>query len=108
MFHTIHKEEDDLVRIAETPDEIFERTRAREIQLCRLLVFYISGGLLFMLLPGTFLGGWNLVSISGRRASESISPAWIQARTDMHRCWAGSGRSFLVSGTIPFPNCRAE
>ncbi len=32
-----------------------------------------------MLLPGTFLGVWNLISISGRRAAESISPAWIQA-----------------------------
>jgi hypothetical protein len=39
----------------------------------------ITGGLLFMLLPGTFLGVWNLVSISGRRAAESVSPAWIQA-----------------------------
>ena len=63
----------------ETPQEIFERTRAREVQLSRLLIFFISGGLLFMLLPGTFLGVWNLVSISSRRAAESISPAWIQA-----------------------------
>jgi len=64
---------------SETPEQIFERTKAREIQLSRLLVFYIVGGLLFMLLPGTFLGVWNLVSISGRRAAESISPAWLQA-----------------------------
>lgn len=49
------------------------------MQLSHLLVFFICGGLLFMLLPGTFLGVWNLVSISGRRAAESISPAWIQA-----------------------------
>jgi hypothetical protein len=62
-----------------TAQQIFERTKARELQLSRLLVFYISGGLLFMLLPGTFLGVWNLISISGRRAAESISPAWIQA-----------------------------
>ena len=63
----------------ETPQQVFERTRAREVQLSRLLIFFISGGLLFMLLPGTFLGVWNLISISGRRAAESISPAWIQA-----------------------------
>lgn len=63
----------------ETPDQIFERTKAREIQLSRLLMFYISGGLLFMLLPGTFLGVWNLLSISGRKAADSIAPAWIQA-----------------------------
>ena len=40
----------------ETPLQIFERTRIRELQLSRLLIFFISGGLLFMLLPGTFLG----------------------------------------------------
>lgn len=68
-----------VVRITETPGEIFQRTKAREIQLSRLLVFYIVGGLLFMVLPGTFLGVWNLISISGRRAADSISPAWIQA-----------------------------
>jgi hypothetical protein len=32
-----------------------------------------------MLLPGTFLGVWNLVSISNRHGLESLSPAWIQA-----------------------------
>ena len=63
----------------ETPEQIFARTSAREVQLSRLLIFFISGGLLFMLLPGTFLGVWNLISISDRRAADSISPAWIQA-----------------------------
>ena len=68
------------VRDAEfTADQIFERTKVRELQLSRLLVFYISVGLLFMLLPGTFLGVRNLISISGRRSAGSISPAWIQA-----------------------------
>ena len=62
-----------------TAEQVFERTKVRELRLSRLLMFYISGGLLFMLLPGTFLGVWNLISISGRRAAESISPAWIQA-----------------------------
>jgi uncharacterized protein involved in response to NO len=62
-----------------TAEEIFARVSVREQKLSRLLVFYISGGLLFMLLPGTFLGVWNLISISGRRAAESISPSWIQA-----------------------------
>jgi len=79
MLNTAQKDESDLVRITESAQAIFERTKAREIQLSRLLVFYISGGLLFMLLPGTFLGVWNLVSISSRRAAESTSPAWIQA-----------------------------
>ena len=65
--------------IPETPLQIFQRTSIRELQLSRLLIFFISGGLFFMLLPGTFLGVWNLISISGRRAADSISPAWIQA-----------------------------
>jgi uncharacterized protein involved in response to NO len=62
-----------------TAEEIFARVSVREQKLSRLLIFYISGGLLFMLLPGTFLGVWNLISISGRRAAEGISPSWIQA-----------------------------
>ncbi|MGB7680797.1 MAG: NnrS family protein [Candidatus Acidiferrales bacterium] len=32
-----------------------------------------------MLLPGTFLGVWNLLQISGRESAASISPAWLQA-----------------------------
>lgn len=32
-----------------------------------------------MLLPGTFLGVWNLISISSRHALEQLSPAWVQA-----------------------------
>ncbi|HSB74533.1 MAG TPA: hypothetical protein VLC12_02725, partial [Terriglobales bacterium] len=62
-----------------TPDQIFEITRAREKALARLLIAWISAGLAFMLLPGTFLGVWNLISITGRRAADSVPPAWIQA-----------------------------
>jgi uncharacterized protein involved in response to NO len=53
--------------------------RQRERALARMLMTYISTGLAFMLLPGTFLGVWNLLSISGNHASTSVSPAWIQA-----------------------------
>jgi uncharacterized protein involved in response to NO len=62
-----------------TPDEIFEITRAREKALARLLMVYISAGLTFMLLPGTFLGVWNLIAITDRHAADSVPPAWIQA-----------------------------
>jgi uncharacterized protein involved in response to NO len=62
-----------------TPGEIVEITRARETSLSRLLMLYVGTGLVFMLLPGTFLGVWNLISISSRRAADSVSPAWIQA-----------------------------
>jgi len=53
--------------------------RSREVSLSRLLMTYISSGLVFMLLPGTFLGVWNLLQISGRESVASISPAWLQA-----------------------------
>jgi len=62
-----------------SPDEIFEVANRREKSLAHPLVTFISTGIAFMLLPGTFLGVWNLISISSRRASEGISPAWIQA-----------------------------
>ena len=55
------------------------RAIAREQSLSRLLMTYIITGIVFMLLPGTFLGVWNLIKISSREAAESISPAWIQA-----------------------------
>lgn len=54
-------------------------TISRETRLSRLLLTYIITGLFFMLLPGTFLGMWNLIAISGRHSADSVSPAWIQA-----------------------------
>jgi len=51
----------------------------RELGLQRLLTAYILTGLLFMLLPGTFLGVWNLLSISSTHTISSLSPAWLQA-----------------------------
>jgi hypothetical protein len=62
-----------------TPLQIFDITAAREKTLSRLLMLYISTGLLFMLLPGTFLGVWNLLAISSHHAAGSASPSWIQA-----------------------------
>ena len=47
--------------------------------LQRLLMAYIGTGLLFMLLPGTFLGVWNLVSISSEHSVSTLSAAWLQA-----------------------------
>jgi len=60
-------------------NQVFEITRAREQQLSRLLILYITTGLAFMLLPGTFLGVWNLLTISTHRASNSVSAGWVQA-----------------------------
>ena len=52
---------------------------AAESALQRLVTVYILTGLLFMLLPGTFLGVWNLIFISSRHALGQLSPAWLQA-----------------------------
>jgi hypothetical protein len=51
----------------------------RELKMQRLLIAYILTGLFFLLLPGTFLGVWNLISISSRHALDSLSPAFLQA-----------------------------
>ena len=62
-----------------SPAEIMDIARAREASLSHLLMAYISSWLVFMLLPGTFLGVWNLLQISGRESAASVSPAWLQA-----------------------------
>ncbi len=61
------------------PAPILGDVAERETQLSRLLMVYIATGLSFMLLPGTFLGVWNLFAISAHRASGAVSQAWIQA-----------------------------
>jgi hypothetical protein len=58
---------------------LMDRAITREKALSAMLMTYILTGLLFMLLPGTFLGVWNLLSISKLQAAEAISPGWIQA-----------------------------
>jgi hypothetical protein len=61
------------------PAEAIRIAEEREVFLSRLLRAYISTGLIFMLLPGTFLGVWNLLQISGRKSVALVSPAWLQA-----------------------------
>jgi hypothetical protein len=62
-----------------TAEEILEITRTREKSLSRLLILYITTGLAFMLLPGTFLGVWNLLAISSHHTANSASAGWVQA-----------------------------
>ncbi|MGB9467141.1 MAG: hypothetical protein WBR10_18695 [Candidatus Acidiferrum sp.] len=59
--------------------DFIESARSREAALTRLIMAYITSGLVFMLLPGTFFGVWNLLQISGRESVASVSPAWLQA-----------------------------
>lgn len=56
---------------------ILAQTRERRAQ--RLMMAYVLCGLFFMLLPGTFLGVWNLIAISAQHQNATLSPAWIQA-----------------------------
>jgi uncharacterized protein involved in response to NO len=51
----------------------------RERGAQRLVTAFVFTGLGFMLLPGTFLGVWNLISITRSRSLEALSSAWIQA-----------------------------
>ncbi len=51
----------------------------RERALQKLVTAFVCTGLIFLLLPGTFLGVWNLIAISGQRSAHSLSAAWIQA-----------------------------
>jgi hypothetical protein len=67
------------LQIAATPDTDIEAVREREIALQRAVTVWIVTGLLFMLLPGTFLGAWNLIEISGRHTAADLDPAWLQA-----------------------------
>lgn len=65
----------DEIRMAEEPAILL---KAREENAQRLMMGYAISGLFFMLLPGTFLGVWNLIFISSAHGS-AISTAWIQA-----------------------------
>lgn len=51
----------------------------RERRAQKLVTAFVLTGLGFMLLPGTFLGVWNLISISSSHSAANLSPAWIQA-----------------------------
>ncbi|MGB7352726.1 MAG: hypothetical protein WBD06_03430, partial [Acidobacteriaceae bacterium] len=59
------------------PAEVARVSGERRSQ--HLITAFVITGLLFMLLPGTFLGVWNLLNISREHGPASISQAWIQA-----------------------------
>jgi uncharacterized protein involved in response to NO len=50
-----------------------------ERRAAKALAFFILSGLVFLALPGTFLGVWNLILISSHRVAGAASTAWIQA-----------------------------
>lgn len=79
VLNTISRSAAPQPRNAQTPAEVMKTAQVRETALSRVLMAYISSGLIFMLLPGTFLGVWNLLQISGSESAASVSPAWLQA-----------------------------
>ncbi|MBI4446122.1 MAG: NnrS family protein [Acidobacteria bacterium] len=52
---------------------------APERRAGRMLAAFVVTGLVFLALPGTLLGVWNLLSIAEHRTSSAVSVAWIQA-----------------------------
>lgn len=56
-----------------------DRRIAVERQSQQLVIAFILTGLFFMLLPGTFLGVWNLLDISEAHLSSALPQAWLQA-----------------------------
>lgn len=78
------------------------------------MTVYVGTGLFFLLLPGTFLGVWNLVSISGKHSLANLSPSWIQAHGHAQIFgWIGAfiiGIGYYslskMGGVKPFAVCR--
>lgn len=52
---------------------------APERSAAQVLAAYILSGLVFLALPGTLLGVWNLLSIAEQHSSSAAKIAWIQA-----------------------------
>ena len=78
------------LNIPRTSSEEEPRIRG-ERQSQTLIEAFLISGLFFMLLPGTFLGVWNLIGISRREALTALSPAWIEAHGQAQIFgWVGS------------------
>ena len=62
-----------------------------ERQSQALIEAFLASGLFFLLLPGTFLGVWNLIGISRHEALTALSSAWLQAHGQAQVFgWVGS------------------
>src|SRR6185437_15641533 len=72
-------------------DRTYEDMRRYERRMSRLLIAFISSGLVFLLGPGSFLGLWNLFAISHQQTVQAVGPAWLQAHghAEVHG-WVGS------------------
>lgn len=88
-----------------------DRRIEMERQSQYLVTAFIVSGIIFMLLPGTFLGVWNLIGISEQHTAAALSPAWLQAHGQAQLFgWIGSfiiGIGFYsltkMQSTLSFP-----
>jgi hypothetical protein len=75
--------------IQQQPDNAARLAIERHSQ--KLVIAFVVTGLFFMLLPGTFLGMWNLIDISREYTAGGLDPAWIQAHGQAQIFgWVGS------------------
>ena len=73
--------------------------------MARLLAAFIATGLFFMILPGTLVGVWNLVSISAQQHSEAAPTGWTQAHG--HAQLFGWVATFIIGISLyTFPKFR--
>lgn len=61
------------------PEPDIQAIRKHESALQQSVTEWIVSGLFFMLVPGTFLGAWNLITISDLHSAARLDPAWLQA-----------------------------
>ncbi|MFN8657377.1 MAG: NnrS family protein [Candidatus Obscuribacterales bacterium] len=77
----------------------------REKHLITLLLAYLLCGMFFMLVPGTLIGVWNLLSISGQHSSAATAAGWIDAHG--HAQLFGWVSTFVLGiGYYNLPNLR--
>ena len=73
-----------------------------ERRLARLLGAFILSGLVFLVLPGTLLGVWNLLSISAGQRPGAASTIWIQSHGHAQLFgWIGSFIMGICLYTVP-------
>ena len=77
----------------------------KERNLIRLMAAYIAVGIFFMLIPGTLLRVWNLLTISKQNDPGAAATLWIQAHGHA-QLFGWLGTFILGIGFYSIPNLR--
>jgi len=88
-------------------ENLADHMRLREASASRLLLAFVCSGLVYMLLPGTFLGVWNLLKIADQRTLATLSDTWIQAH-GVAQIFGWVGSIILGIGMYSIPKVRHE